>query len=103
MKMKMMALSLLCAFAALAEGEFKAGFARVDITPPMGVPMPGYFYKRLADKVLDPLVAECVAVSWKGETGFVFAIDNLHIREELIRKANVLIERKPAFRLRASS
>ena len=94
MKIKMMVLSLLCAFTALAEGEFKAGFARVDITPPMGVPMPGYFYKRLADKVIDPLVAECVAVSWKGETGFVFAIDNLHIREELIRKANALIEKE---------
>ena len=65
MKIKMMVLSLLCAFTALAEGEFKAGFARVDITPPMGVPMPGYFYKRLADKVIDPLVAECVAVKRK--------------------------------------
>ena len=35
--------------------EFKAGFARVDATPPLGIPIVGYFHKRVADGVLDPL------------------------------------------------
>ena len=34
----------MCAAAA----EFKAGFARVDVTPPLGIPITGYFYKRIA-------------------------------------------------------
>ena len=40
---------------ALAAGavfaEFKAGFARVDATPPLGIPIPGYFHMRIADGV----------------------------------------------------
>lgn len=93
-KLKMMALSVLAAFAALADGGFKAGFSRVDITPPNGVSLPGYFHKRLVDGVLDPLVVECVAFSWNGEAGLVFAVDNIHIREELCRKANAIIEKE---------
>ena len=36
-----------CAAVSFA-AEFKAGFARVDITPPMGSFMPGYFKDRRA-------------------------------------------------------
>ncbi|MBQ6329132.1 MAG: hypothetical protein IJI35_08980 [Kiritimatiellae bacterium] len=34
---------------------FKAGFARVDITPPLGTPIVGYFEERRAKGVLDGL------------------------------------------------
>ena len=93
-KIKLLALSVLAAFSALADGGFKAGFARVDITPPNGVSLPGYFHKRIVDGVLDPLVVECVAFSWNGEAGLVFAVDNLHLREELCLKANALVEKE---------
>jgi hypothetical protein len=93
-KIKVLALSVLAVFTALADGGFKAGFSRVDITPPNGVSLPGYFHKRLVDGVLDPLVVECVAFSWNGEAGLVFAVDNIHIREELCRKANAIIEKE---------
>ena len=32
-----------------------AGFARVNITPMMGIPVVGYYKERLADGVLDDL------------------------------------------------
>ena len=32
----------------VAMAEFKAGFARVDVTPPLGIPMVGYFSHRVA-------------------------------------------------------
>jgi neutral ceramidase len=41
----------------------KAGFAKVDITPPLGVCMAGYFRRREAVGILDPLYASAVAVS----------------------------------------
>ncbi len=47
--------------AAMADVEFRAGFARVDITPPLGIQMVGYFHKiydRRADGIMDPLHAE---------------------------------------------
>ena len=49
--------------AGMSFAEFRAGFARVDATPPPGLPLVGYFTTRIADGVLDPLYIDCVAVS----------------------------------------
>ena len=35
-----------------------AGFARVNITPPMGMPIAGYYQVRLAEKVLEREIDE---------------------------------------------
>ena len=42
---------------------FYAGFARLDITPPLGIPLTGYYRSRYADGVLDPLEINALAVS----------------------------------------
>ena len=71
---------LVAAFAALAlQAEFKAGFSRMDITPPLGVPMPGYFSKRVADGVLDLLNVECVALSDGASEALIYRVDNIHL------------------------
>ena len=62
------------AFAAVA-GEFKAGFSRVDITPPLGVYMPGYYIARRATEVLDPLQINMVAFSDGKTTALVAQYD----------------------------
>ena len=49
--------------AALFAGEFMAGYAKTDITPPLGVFMPGYYKDRRAKEILDPLEVVCVAFS----------------------------------------
>ena len=65
--MKKIFLAMFAAAAAGAlAGEFKVGFARTDITPPLGVNMPGYFKVRHAKEVLDPLQVNCVAFSDRG-------------------------------------
>lgn len=38
----------------------QAGFARIDITPPLGTSLQGYYRVRLADGILDPLLATAV-------------------------------------------
>ncbi len=43
--------------------KLKAGFARIDITPPLGTYLQGYQYLRQADGILDPLLASALAVS----------------------------------------
>ena len=54
----------------------QAGFARVDITPMTGIPVRGYFKKRFADGVLDPLEANALALSAKDEKVLLISIDN---------------------------
>ena len=49
--------------ATLLAGEFMAGYAKTDITPPLGVYMPGYFHARYAKEILDPCEVVCVAFS----------------------------------------
>jgi len=71
------------AFAALVlatvsvtyAGEFRAGFSRADITPPLGVFMPGYYKARHAKSVLDPLQINCVAFCDGRKTALVMQFD----------------------------
>ena len=39
----------------------KAGFARLDITPTLGINLAGYFFERPAEDILDPLYASATA------------------------------------------
>ena len=66
-----------CVLPAIA--GFKAGFARVDVTPSYGVPVPGYFNHRVGSGVLDPIVVECIAVSDGTNTALIYSVDNLHL------------------------
>ncbi len=65
----------LASVATVCAKEFKAGFARRDVTPPFGIFMPGYFKQRHAKSVLDPLQINCVALSDGKKTAFVMQID----------------------------
>lgn len=58
----------------------KAGFARVDITPPLGAPIAGYFVPRRATGVLDPLEASCLALSDGSATALLLSLDLLGIK-----------------------
>ena len=59
--------------------SFKAGFARVDITPPLGTPIVGYFEERRAQGVLDCLEANALAVTDGERTAVLIAADLLGI------------------------
>ncbi|MBR3837223.1 MAG: neutral/alkaline non-lysosomal ceramidase N-terminal domain-containing protein [Clostridia bacterium] len=60
---------------------FKAGFARLDMTPPLGSPMAGYFQYREAEGVLDPLELNAVAVSDGENTVLIVTADILMTNE----------------------
>jgi len=53
--------------AARPEEPFAAGVAAVDITPPVGYRMSGYFYERLSTGVADPLRAKALVLRQGGE------------------------------------
>jgi len=72
---KILFVALAMAAAVASAGEFRAGFSRVDITPPLGSFMPGYYIDRRAKSVLDPLQINCVAFSDGTTTAIVQQYD----------------------------
>ena len=86
MKKILLTLTFICA-AMVSQAEFKAGFARVDATPPLGIPIPGYFHMRIADGVFDPLIIECVAVSDGTNDALIYSVDDVHLTNPFFEKA----------------
>ena len=57
----------------------KAGFGRLDITPPFGTPLDGYYEKRELDSVKDNLYLNAIAVNDGENTIVMIAADMLGI------------------------
>ena len=57
----------------------KAGFSRVDITPPLGAYMSGYFRDRYAKGAVDNLYLNAVAISDGEGTAIIIAADLIGI------------------------
>ena len=66
----------------------QAGFSRIDITPPLGTYMQGYYHERRADGILDPLTASCIALrDGEGYTALVFSLDLIGIEQKTADEA----------------
>jgi hypothetical protein len=61
-----------------------AGFARLDITPPLGTSVAGYYEDRVGAGVLDPLFATAVAVSREGATAVLVSLDAIGIKRDTV-------------------
>ncbi|MBN2328309.1 MAG: hypothetical protein JXR73_14270 [Candidatus Omnitrophica bacterium] len=77
--------------------DLSVGYAELDITPPLGVTMPGYFHTRHASEILDPLLVKALILRQR-ETTLVFAAFDLigipasvaqSIREEIEKQTGV--------------
>ena len=60
----------------------KAGFSRVDVTPPLGSYLAGYFRDRFATGILDPIELNAIAVSDGENTVLIIASDFLGIQKQ---------------------
>lgn len=58
----------------------KVGFSRLDVTPPLGSDISGYFYRRIAKGILDPLYLNAIAIGNGEETLILMAIDYIGIK-----------------------
>ena len=57
----------------------KTGYARVDITPSLGIPLSGHFVGRVAEDILDPLRAIAVTFDDGENRAIILTVDNLGI------------------------
>ena len=72
----------------------KAGFARIDVTPPLGSDLSGYFHRRAAKGVRDNLYLNAVAIGNGDETLVLMAIDYIGIKLEYNIKIRKLITQR---------
>lgn len=72
----------------------QAGFARIDITTPLGTEIVGYYEKRVSDGVIDPLFATAVAFDNGEKKAIVMSVDvigisqlfSAYVRDEIAKK-----------------
>ena len=69
----------------------KAGFGRIDITPPLGVSVQGYYEKRLADGILDPLYATAVAFDDGERKAVIISVDVIGFHQLLMNRVRTMI------------
>ena len=68
----------------MLKNTLQAGFARVNITPPLGIHISGYFVERIADGVLDELEAVALAVGDGKETAVLITMDTLGASKDIL-------------------
>ena len=73
--------------------NLKVGYARVNITPPMGVNIAGYFKVRIADGVLDELEACAVAVGSGDKTAILMTVDHCGVTKDFLNEWRENIEK----------
>lgn len=63
--------------------KLKAGFARANINPPMGIPIRGYYKERLAEGILDDIEVNALALQYNDALTLLISVDNCGIEQEL--------------------
>jgi len=68
-------------------GELQVGAASAKITPPLGVPMAGYYSERLAEGVHDDLWAKAIVIEKDGVKAALVALDLISTKREIVEAA----------------
>lgn len=71
--------------------DIRAGAAQVEITPPLGTSLAGYFTDRVSDAVADPLFARAVIIESDGERLALVSCDVICLTRETTDPAKALI------------
>ena len=78
--------------AASTAAELTVGAARVDITPPKGMPMAGYYAPRAAEGTHDKLYASAVVIEKDGTRAALVSLDLIGTTFVMTGEARKLIE-----------
>lgn len=70
--------------ASLATAEMRIGVAAVDISPPIGAPMAGYYSARGCTGQLDPLHASAMVIEYDSQRAALVALDLITTTTELV-------------------
>ena len=93
--MNLLLWALWAPLAAAGEGELRAGAAAADITPPLGVGMAGYYHKRAAEAVHDPLYARALVLEAGDARAAIVTLDLISTPRWIVDGARREIGRDP--------
>ena len=74
--------------------EIRAGSARLDITPPVGTSLAGYFTDRVSDHVKDSLYAKALVLESGGERIALVSLDVICMPSDIADPARELVEER---------
>ena len=92
--MRRLACLLLSCLSVAGAQELRLGAAAVDITPPIGAPMAGYYTNREATGTHDPLYAKAMVLSDGHTTIAIVACDLVSLPRELSEAARAIVAKK---------
>ncbi len=78
--------------------DLRVGAASVKITPPIGVPMAGYYFERAAEGVHDDLYAKAIVLEKDGVKAALVALDLISTNRDVVEAARQEIEEKAGIR-----
>ena len=78
-----------------------AGFARLDITPPLGTYIGGYFKERYTKGVLDPIYVRAIAFGEGKKSAVILVLDMCSLRNESANDWPVEIARRLGLKRKA--
>ena len=68
------------------EKQLYAGFGRVNVNPPMGIAISGYYVERLADGILNDLEVNVIALRLGEKTVLLINVDNCGLGEIILNE-----------------
>ena len=74
--------------------QLYAGYARVNITPKLGIGLSGYYVPRKAEKVLDELELSVLSLSISEKRTVLISVDIIGIRQEFSRTIRQAVSRQ---------
>jgi len=78
----------------MCNNELSAGFAKVDITPPLGVCMAGYFSRRESTGIASPLYAFALAISNGKHSWVLISCDLIGVDASYLQPAKDMIRQQ---------
>jgi len=92
--------TLIACLCPAVEGadNIRVGVAAVDITPPIGIPMAGYYHERGADGVLDPLFSKALVIETGGERVALVTLDIISVTRAITDQARAEIAKAPGIK-----
>lgn len=90
----LLAALMLARMAALpgSAADLRIGVATTDITPPLGIPMAGYYHARGADGVLDPLFSKAMVIGQNDDRAAFVVLDIISVTRSITEQARAAIE-----------